>query len=104
MGRAASPFSASFVDGVTVFVGEMEIGTRDRMEGVFADLRAAAASGDVVIDVAGVRFCDSSGLNQIARLYRALGPGCVLTIRNPDSHLRRTLDITGVSQVVKVEP
>ena len=59
---------------------------------------------NVVVDLAGVTFIDSSGLGVlVAALKRAREAGGELTLRSPSRPTRKVLDITGLSQLVTIE-
>jgi anti-sigma B factor antagonist len=74
------------------------------------DLRAAAqrsldtAPGRVVLDFAGVTFCDSQGLSTLISLNRhASATGRQLVLANLGTFMRTLLDITGLHAAFEVE-
>jgi anti-sigma B factor antagonist len=63
--------------------------------------------GAFVLDVAGVRFVDDSGLGLLVGSIKQLREqGGTLVLRNPTTELRKLLDITGLDRVegLRVEP
>lgn len=59
----------------------------------------------VVVDLAGVSFCDSSGYNVLLRLRRrATGAGGHLVLADPTETVRRLLAVTGGEDVFLVYP
>lgn len=57
----------------------------------------------VVLDLSGVSFCDSSGLNVLLWAWRwAEGAGAVLVLACVPPVLRRMLSMTGVDSVLRV--
>jgi anti-sigma B factor antagonist len=79
--------------------GEMDYATRPDLRDRFAELVARAPF--IVLDLSGVTFCDSAGLNVllVARL-RAIEHAVVVACVPP--YLRRILSMTGVDQVLRV--
>jgi anti-sigma B factor antagonist len=63
-----------------------------------------AAGADVVIDLAGVSFCDSSGLAALLSAHRrARRRGGTVTLRGPQGPVRRILRLTGVEVLFAIE-
>ncbi|MFB6893223.1 STAS domain-containing protein [Kitasatospora sp. NPDC056327] len=57
----------------------------------------------LVVDLAGVGFCDSSGLNALLRArLDCEGRGVRLVLAAPTAQLRRLLDLTGAGEVFTV--
>ncbi|MGW0916844.1 STAS domain-containing protein [Streptomyces sp. NPDC002784] len=57
----------------------------------------------VVVDLSGVSFCDSAGLNVLLCAWRqAEGAGSVLVLASVPPKLQRTLTMTGVDTVLGV--
>jgi anti-sigma B factor antagonist len=85
---------------VLAITGEVDMasapGLRDQLQRLGAR--------NVVIDLSGVTFIDSTGLGVlVTALKRAREAGGQLTLRSPTRATRRVLDITGLSQLVPVE-
>jgi anti-anti-sigma factor len=54
----------------------------------------------VTLDLAGVTFMDSTGVAEIIRAAQRLEPdGRVIRLRNPHPHVRRLLEVTGLTQL-----
>jgi anti-sigma B factor antagonist len=91
-------FAASRLgDGVVLVEGELDIVTAALLE---AELRAAVAtaSGDLVVDLSGISFMDSAGMNVLARIYKVLdGDNRSLILQNATGPVRRALEIGGAS-------
>ena len=86
-------------DGVIrlAVAGEIDLATCDDLYDAVVTAAGADRAAEVVVDLAEVSFCDSSGIGAIMRarnLAAAMGVG-VLVI-NPYGGVRRVLDITGV--------
>jgi anti-sigma B factor antagonist len=81
-------------------VGEIDISTVDAVN--TALLTAMGRTPDrVVFDLAGVEFMDSSG---IAALLRARKAASSIQIRNPSTVVRRLIDMTGLTDILPIEP
>jgi anti-anti-sigma factor len=58
----------------------------------------------VELDLGGVSFLDARGVSAILRgAARARDIGCRLRLRNPQSYIRRVLEITGVTGACDVD-
>jgi len=105
VGDDEAPGFAARRDGDVVYlVGEMASDTDAAMASAFADLLGAAAAGDLTLDMTGVRFCDSTGLNHLAGLRRSAGSDRTITLRGTRPLVRRVLEITGMDEVFAIEP
>ena len=81
-------------DGRTfVLTGELDMAAADQVAqatvGVDGD-------GDVVFDLGGLAFIDSSGLRAVLRVAERIGGG-TLILRSPSDPVRRVLDIVGLT-------
>jgi anti-anti-sigma factor len=90
-------------DRVLVLAGEIDMATADKLRA--ATEQALAQSSDrVVLDFAGVTFCDSQGLSTLISLHREVGAaGRRLVLRNVGDFMARLLDITGLRTAFDVE-
>ena len=86
--------------GATIvkLIGEIDISNADaigrELDRVVADARTA-----VIIDMATLEFMDSSG---IAMLLRAVGGAATVEIRNPSSVIRRIIECTGLTDILRI--
>lgn len=93
------------VDGQSVVVVEGEIdlsvvgGLWKRVE------EASLDGGPLVLDVAGVTFMDSAGVNLLLRLRQQRGdvPEAVV-LRHPSATVRRVLEMAGVTGYLTLDP
>lgn len=68
---------------------------------VFRDARTTT----VVIDVADLAFCDSSGIRVLCQVeHEAAVLGRTVVLRSPTTIVRRVLELTGVSHLLNVVP
>jgi anti-anti-sigma factor len=105
--RALSDFSvaASFVDGQVILSlrGEVDILSAPEFEAFFETM-IDRGHRSVVLDLAGLRFMDASGLSVIARgADRLEVAGGALTIRTPMAMIGHMLEITGFARLVQLE-
>ena len=84
-----------------IVVGDIDLATADRLHDAIADAAAIAGVGEVVVDLAQVGFCDSTG---IGAMMRARGTAQkhevdvqVVALRD---FVRRTLEVAGVLDVL----
>ena len=98
--------AASFADGQVVLAlqGEVDVLTAPEF-GAFFETMIDRGHRSVVLDLAGLRFMDASGLAVIAQgADRLEVTGGTLTIRTPMAMIGRMLDITGFARLVQLEP
>ncbi len=97
-----SPLSLDIIrgdDGVPCLVvaGEIDLATAGS---ALLDEKPSA----LILDFAGVGFCDSSGIGVLVRLYnRAVVIGCRLTLRRPTPNVRAVLDMTSLTRILRVD-
>jgi anti-anti-sigma factor len=91
-------------DGVaTVTVcGEIDISTAGTFSARLAEV-ARMNPQQLVIDMAGVGFMDSSGLHAVIRVRRALPEHCPVILRSAQRQVRQVFEVTGLSQVFVFE-
>lgn len=87
---------------VLAVTGEIDMSTgqafRDALD------HAVERSHDVVVDLAGVSFMDSTGLNALIRgAQQAQRLAGTVRVRSPRPAVRRVLDITGAAQIIAIE-
>lgn len=78
--------------------GDLDLSTAERLsEAVNDQLRTT--HGAIVLDLAGLRFCDSMGLSTLVILSRAArAQQRFLLLRNPSPFFVQMLDITGMRE------
>jgi anti-sigma B factor antagonist len=98
-------FDWALRDGVArlVVAGEVDMTSAGALTG-----RALALLDDgptqLVLDMSGVTFCDSAGLNALFRVYaRAEEKGARLTLQSLNAAVYRVLDATGATSVLTVD-
>lgn len=82
--------------------GEIDLHTAPRLQRELADL-LHGGSDHLIVDLSGVEFCDSTGVNVLlAALRRARDQGGNLCLVNPQPAVRKVLGITGLDNVFPV--
>jgi anti-sigma B factor antagonist len=78
------------------FVGELDYASADQAYGYVRDV-IDAHGGQVLLNVAGLSFCDARGLGALARMSRHAGQaGSPLHLVAPPPLLRKIISITGL--------
>ena len=105
-GRFTATVRDSIAGPVVEAVGELDDDSAPRLRGA---LRRALAVGPapamLVVDLAGITFCDSAGLN--ALLLTRLDAGrqhMAVHLARPTHIVTRVLEITGTDRVFPVDP
>ena len=87
---------------VVGLVGELDLASSGELSTTLAEL--AASGRDVVVDLADLRFIDSTGM---AALLRARGTaeanGCMLVLRKPHANVARTLALAALDTVFQLQ-
>ena len=79
--------------------GELDLATVDTLNAALA----ALPPGDVVLDLTGLAFADSTGLRALViEQERLAGTGDRLVVVHAKAAVRRTLEISGLDQVLEV--
>ncbi|GAA2768504.1 STAS domain-containing protein [Streptomyces paradoxus] len=101
----AEPSVAASVSGMCLAVqlgGDMDYQTAPFLRGRIGE-EIARGLRYVVLDLSGVSFCDSAGLNVLLWAWRqAGGAGSVLVLACVPLNLQRMLSMTGVDSVLPV--
>jgi anti-sigma B factor antagonist len=85
-------------------VGELDVATVPALERTFCEL-VESGFDQLVIDLAGVTFMDSSGLQAILSLREsATACGCDLTLEPGPPAVQRIFELTGTSFVFEAQP
>ena len=84
--------------------GEIDLYTAPRLQSELAAVIAGAAPASrVVVDMSGVDFCDSTGMNVLlSSLRRAKERGGQLELAAPRPGVRKILQVTGLDSVFTV--
>ncbi len=86
-----------------VLHGELDPHTAPLLERALSDLQSGGA-GDVVLDLSGLEFMDSSGLRVVISAHKDLeAAGAKLTLRHPTATIGRLLDVTNLRSHLRVE-
>jgi anti-anti-sigma factor len=87
-------------ENVITLLGDVDMDTVADLVGSLENIR-----GTVVLDVSGVTFLDSTGLQSLLRARdEAHGRGDELVLRRPSSVVSRVLDITDMRETFVIEP
>jgi anti-anti-sigma factor len=83
--------------------GEIEFATAPRLRGTLLDLAQDGAS-PVILDLAGVTFVDSAGISLLIQAKKRLDTiASELVLRAPQAGVRRVLEISGVTELFRIE-
>jgi anti-sigma B factor antagonist len=90
-------------EALVTLTGEIDMSTVGRLSAAVGDLLNPAPPR-VVLDLAGVTFCDSQGLGTLVVLSRKVAlAGSVLVLVNVGQFLLRVLDITGLRGALMIQ-
>jgi anti-sigma B factor antagonist len=90
-------------EAVVTLVGEIDMSTVPRLAQTVDD-ELAEAPARVVLDMAGVTFCDSQGLGTLVVLSRKANMAqSYLVLGNVGEFLLRVLDITGLRDALMIQ-
>jgi len=79
-----------------LIAGELDKATAPQLDALIS--RLATRPGEIVLDVKGLTFMDSTGVRLILRALELCSEhGCSFTLRSPTPEVRRLLDAAGVS-------
>lgn len=88
---------------VVTAAGILDVSTIDELETEVVS--ALAPDVTVVIDIADLTACDSTGLGALVRLHRrAERVGANLALRNPRPHVADLLAMSGINKVLEILP
>jgi len=94
--------SSRFHDDHTIVTicGEIDLYTAPRLHSELASLLAGDSPARMTIDMSGVEFCDSTGMNVLLScLRRVRERGGELEIAAPKPAVRKILQVTGLDSV-----
>jgi anti-anti-sigma factor len=95
------------MDVVVTLSGDIDLASREatlgRLDAAVTSARAAGAN--VVVDLSGVTFLDSTGMSCLVIASRGLrGVEGSLYLSNPPPMVRRVLEIAGLTKMIRDEP
>ena len=94
----------SSANGDAVIVrGEIDMATAPQLRDFLNEL-VDAGSSRIVLDCRELQFLDSSGIGVLIAVRKRLGDDAALTLEAPLPHVRKVLDLTGVSEHVHIVP
>lgn len=83
--------------------GEIDVSTVTQLSAVVNEILADEPPSRILLDMAGVTFCDSQGLGTLVVLSRkAQHARAVLALANVGDFLHRVLDITGLRSALMI--
>jgi anti-anti-sigma factor len=83
-------------------VGDVDLSSKAQLDAALETI-AAAAPGDVVVDLSATTFLDSTGLGFLVRLNRQVhSTGHRVTLTEPRGSVARVLELSGLDRVVTV--
>ena len=59
----------------------------------------AREPGDIVLELSGLEFADSSGIQALIRVARELGARGTLVLRHPGEGVRRVIELMGIERL-----
>ena len=91
-------------DGATIVVrGEVDMATAPQLRDTLLAMVEGGASR-IALDCRGLDFLDSSGIGVLIAVRKRLGDDGSLTLEAPPAHVRKVLELTGVSEHVTITP
>jgi anti-sigma B factor antagonist len=89
-------------DGAAVVVrGEIDMATAPQLRDELLALVDGGATR-IALDCRGLDFLDSSGIGVLIAVRKRLGDDGSLTLEAPPAHVRKVLELTGVSEHVTI--
>ncbi|HKB31465.1 MAG TPA: STAS domain-containing protein [Streptosporangiaceae bacterium] len=83
--------------------GEIDLYTAPRLQGELAAVLDGGRPVRIVVDISGVEFCDSTGMNVLlSAMKRAREHGGGLELARPRPAVRKILQVTGLDSVFTV--
>jgi anti-anti-sigma factor len=97
--RAEVGVSTSWEDAVAVVAvtGELDMSNVDALKSALAAVDAAK----VVFDLRALRFMDSAGIAALLEARERIGS---IALRAPSEPVRRVIEVTGLTDVLPIEP
>jgi len=89
-------------DGAMIVVrGEVDMATAPQLRDTLLAVVEGGASR-IALDCRGLDFLDSSGIGVLIAVRKRLGDDGSLTLEAPPAHVRKVLELTGVSEHVTI--
>ena len=83
--------------------GEIDLYTAPRLHGELVTALAGGGTEQIVVDMSGVEFCDSTGMNVLLAAHRrAREQGGDLELAAPRPAIKKVLQVTGLESVFTV--
>lgn len=83
--------------------GELDLASAPQLATTL-DTQIAAGKQDIVLDLSGLQFCDSSGLSAFVDAHRTLqAQSRRLILQNPSSRVQKLLTATKLDQELDIE-
>ncbi len=95
-------FSIEVTGDVILLRGELDAHTAPQLDEVIVDIVTGGAE-QLVLDMGGVEFVDSSGLRSLIRARTEGDADRVVVIRDPSAATLRLLEITGMTEHFTIE-
>jgi len=84
-------------------IGEIDLYTAPRLHGELVSVLSGETPVQVVVDMSGVEFCDSTGMNVLLAAHRrSREQGGDLALAAPRPAVRKILHVTGLETVFTV--
>ena len=86
-----------------LLAGELDLGSADTLRVCLGQIDDSY--DELIVDLEALRFLDSSGLSLLVQTRHALAERqrpATLVLRNPQGHVRRVLEVSGVDQLLTV--
>ena len=89
-----------------IATGEIDLYTAPRLQGELAEVIASAAPASrIVVDMSGVEFCDSTGMNVLLSCLRQVRErGGELELAAPRPAVMKILQVTALDSVFTIIP
>ena len=81
--------------------GELDLATVPDLDAALRPM--AEAGGEITLDVAGLRFMDSSAVQLLIRMLQALDGRGVIMLLRPMTSVRRLIDVMGLDRFENLE-
>ena len=81
--------------------GDIDMLTSQRLRAAVADALGDDTNSEVVFEMAAVDFVDSSGLSVLIGIAQG---GRSVVLRNPTDVVRRVIETTGLTSLLRLEP